>query len=228
MRRLLRQRPPRPAHPGQRDYRGLRGRPRQGPSPSSWAPRRRTRSSSPSGGTEAINLVAAWSLGVSMGEPGDEIVRQPKWSTTPTSCPGISCVSGKGVVLKFDPEWLDDGSLDVERPDADLLGPRRRSLVALTHMSNVLGTMNPVVEPSLRWPPTRSAPCVLIDGCQGAVHCSARREGLSAATSTSSPATSCYGPTGIGALYGRAEVLEVHAALAGRGRNDRERSRPTG
>ena len=114
------------------------------------------------GGTEAINLVAS-SLGQSI-QPGDEIIVS-QMEHHSNIVPWHLLRERRGAVLKWIP-LLDDGSLDMAAY-ADLLGPKTK-IVAVTHMSNVLGTINPVAEI------TRMAhgvgARVLIDGCQGAVH----------------------------------------------------------
>ena len=71
----------------------------------------------------------------------------------------------QGAVLKW-VDVRDDGSLDVEALDA-AIGPRTK-FVALTHMSNVLGTVTPLKEAVAR-AHAKGIP-VLADGCQGAVH----------------------------------------------------------
>ncbi len=152
------------------------------------------------GGTEAINLVAA-GLGQSI-EPGDEIV-VTEMEHHSNIVPWHLLRERRGAVLKWAP-IRDDGALDMQA-FADLLGPRTR-MVAVTHMSNVLGTINPVTEI------TRMAHAagarVLIDGCQGAVHA---RPDVQAIGCDYYVVTGhkLYGPTGIGALYGTEEALEA-------------------
>ena len=119
------------------------------------------------GGTEAINLVAN-GLGLSI-EPGDEIIVS-EMEHHSNIVPWHLLRERRGAVLKWIPV-LDDGSLDMAAY-ADLLSPKTR-MVAVTHMSNVLGTINPVAEIT-RLAHAAGAPDsrikVLIDGCQGAVH----------------------------------------------------------
>ena len=114
------------------------------------------------GGTEAINLVAN-GVGLSI-QPGDEII-VTEMEHHSNIVPWHFLRERRGAVLKWAP-IKDDGSLDMEA-FAALLGPKTK-LVAVTHMSNVLGTINPVAEI------TRLAHAagarVLVDGCQGAVH----------------------------------------------------------
>jgi len=160
------------------------------------------------GGTEAINLVAG-SLGVSMSE-GDEVVLT-EMEHHSNIVPWHLLRERKGVVLKF-ARVLDDGALDFEHL-VSLLGPRTR-LVALTHMSNVLGTINPVAAV------TEAAHAVgakvLVDGCQGAVHCAPDVKAIGCDFYVFT-GHKLYGPTGIGALYGRAEALAAMPPWQGGG-----------
>ena len=148
------------------------------------------------GGTEAINLVAAC-FG---SDPLARATRScsPRWSTTPTSSPGTSCAKRSGVVLRFAPV-LDDGRLDVERL-GELIGPRTR-MVAVSHMSNVLGTVNPVAEIAAM--AHAAGALILVDGCQAVVHQQVDVQALDADFYVFS-GHKLYGPTGIGALYGKA------------------------
>ncbi len=152
------------------------------------------------GGTEAINLVAA-GLGQSL-QPGDEIVVS-QMEHHSNIVPWHMLRERRGAVIRWIPT-RDDGSLDMEAYAA-LLGPRTR-VVAITHMSNVLGTINPVrqiVELA-----HAAGARVLIDGCQGAVHArpDVRAIGCDYYVFTGHK---LYGPTGIGVLYGKAEALEA-------------------
>ncbi|WP_222839024.1 aminotransferase class V-fold PLP-dependent enzyme, partial [Enterococcus faecium] len=90
------------------------------------------------GGTEAVNLVAS-SLGLSI-QPGDEIIIS-EMEHHSNIVPWHLLRERRGAVLKWIP-ILDDGSLDMEAY-AVLLSERTR-IVSVTHMSNVLGTINPV------------------------------------------------------------------------------------
>ena len=89
------------------------------------------------GGTEAINLVAS-SFGLSL-QAGDEIVLS-EMEHHANIVPWHLLRERKGVVLKFVPV-TDDGRLDMAAYGR-LIGPKTR-MVALSHMSNVLGTINP-------------------------------------------------------------------------------------
>ena len=96
---------------------------------------------------------------------------------------------------QLDPEQLDR---ELERGDV--------KLVAFTHVSNVLGTINPVAQMTAR---IRAAGAVsLVDGAQAVPHMPVDVGARWGPTSTRGPATRRWGPTGIGVLHGRAELLE--------------------
>ena len=160
------------------------------------------------GGTEAINLVAH-GLGLSI-QPGDEIIVS-EMEHHSNIVPWHLLRERQGAVLKWIP-ILDDGSLDMAAY-AELLGPKTR-MVAVTHMSNVLGTVNPIGEI------TRLAHAagaqVLIDGCQGAVHATPDVQAVGCDWYVLT-GHKLYGPTGIGALYGTAEALEALPPYQGGG-----------
>jgi len=150
------------------------------------------------GGTEAINLVAA-GVGQTI-QPGDEIIIT-EMEHHSNIVPWHLLRERRGAVLKWAPV-RDDGSLDLDAL-ADLLGPRTR-IVAVSHMSNVLGTINPVSE-IVRMAHAVGAR-VLIDGCQGAVHASPDVRAIGADWYVLT-GHKLFGPTGIGVLYGTAEAL---------------------
>jgi cysteine desulfurase/selenocysteine lyase len=150
------------------------------------------------GGTEAINLVAS-GIGASLA-PGDEILLTVMEHHA-NIVPWHFLRERKGVVLKFIPV-LDDGTLDLAALP-DLLTPRTK-VVALTQMSNVLGTINPVAEIA-RMAHAAGAK-VLVDGCQGVVHLDIDVKALDVDFYVFS-SHKLYGPTGIGVLYGKAEAL---------------------
>jgi len=150
------------------------------------------------GGTEAINLVAS-GLGSRL-KAGDEILLT-EMEHHANIVPWHFLRERQGVVLKFTPV-TDDGQLDVEAFKA-LLSERTR-VVALTHMSNVLGTVNPVAELSRL--AQEAGALVLLDGCQAIVHQAVDVKALDVDFYVFS-GHKLYGPTGIGALYGKAERL---------------------
>ena len=150
------------------------------------------------GATEAINLVAA-SFGQRLSA-GDEIILSVMEHHA-NIVPWHFLRASRGVVLKFVPV-LDDGQLDMAAYRA-LLGPRTR-LVALSHMSNVLGTVNPASE-IIEAAHALGVP-VLLDGCQSVPHQSVNVSSLDADFYVFS-GHKLYGPTGIGVLYGKADLL---------------------
>jgi cysteine desulfurase/selenocysteine lyase len=160
------------------------------------------------GGTEAINLVAA-GIGQSI-QPGDEImVSQMEHHSN--IVPWHLLRERRGAVLKWIPV-LDDGSLDMAAY-AELLGPRTK-VVAVTHMSNVLGTINPVQ--AITEMAHAVGATVLIDGCQGAVHAAPDVQAIGC-DFYAFTGHKLFGPTGIGCLYGTAEALEALPPYQGGG-----------
>jgi cysteine desulfurase/selenocysteine lyase len=160
------------------------------------------------GATEAINLVAA-TFGRSL-KSGDEILLT-QMEHHANIVPWHFLRERLGVVLRFAPV-LDDGRLDLEGLRA-LIGPRTR-MVAVSHMSNVLGTINPVKE-IIAWAHEAGA-LTLVDGCQAAVHQRIDVVDLDADFYVFS-GHKIYGPTGIGVLYGKAERLEALPPFQGGG-----------
>jgi cysteine desulfurase / selenocysteine lyase len=158
--------------------------------------------------TEAINLVAA---GLSHSiKPGDEIVVS-QMEHHANIVPWHFLRERHGAVLKFAPV-TEAGELDMTAFEA-MLGPRTR-MVAITHISNVLGTINPVrriVDLA-----HAAGALALIDGCQGIVHAQADMQAIGADFYAFS-GHKLYGPTGIGVLYGRAEALAALPPYQGGG-----------
>ena len=150
------------------------------------------------GTTEAINLVAS-SFGRSLSA-GDEIVLSVMEHHA-NIVPWHFLRERQGIVLKFIPV-TDDGRLDLAAYRA-LLGPKTR-MVAVSHMSNVLGTVNPVAE--IVADAHAAGALTLIDGAQAVVHGKVDVQALDADFYAFS-GHKLYGPTGIGALYGKAELL---------------------
>ncbi|MBV9993674.1 MAG: cysteine desulfurase [Caulobacteraceae bacterium] len=160
------------------------------------------------GTTEAINLVAS-SLGQRL-EAGDEVVLS-EMEHHANIVPWHFLRECKGVVLKFVP-LTDDGRLDMDAYRR-LLGPRTR-MVALSHMSNVLGTINPAAE-IIAAAHAVGVP-VLLDGAQAIVHAEVDVQGLDVDFYAFS-GHKLYGPTGIGVLYGKAERLAALPPYQGGG-----------
>ena len=160
------------------------------------------------GGTEAINLVAS-SFGGAWG-PGDEIVLTAMEHHA-NIVPWHFLRERQGVTLRF-ASILDDGRLDLQGL-YDLIGPRTR-MVAVSHMSNVLGTVNPVAE--IIAAARRAGALTLVDGCQAIVHSRVDVRALDADFYVFS-GHKLYGPTGVGVLYGKAEHLNSARPYQGGG-----------
>ena len=160
------------------------------------------------GGTEAINLVAA-GIGASL-KAGDEIVLS-EMEHHANIVPWHFLRERLGVVLKFIPV-LDDGRLDMEALPGLLTA--RTKVVAVTHMSNVLGTINPVAEIIAQAHDAGAK--VLLDGCQGIVHMPVDVKALDVDFYVFS-GHKLYGPTGIGVLYGKAAELAALPPYQGGG-----------
>jgi cysteine desulfurase/selenocysteine lyase len=160
------------------------------------------------GGTEAINLVAA---GISHTiKAGDEIIVS-QMEHHANIVPWHFLRERLGAVLKFLPV-SDDGVLDMAAFQ-QMLGPRTR-MVAITHISNVLGTINPV-EAIVEMAHAAGVP-VLLDGCQGIVHAVVDVQALDVDYYVFS-GHKLYGPTGIGVLYGKAAALDILPPYQGGG-----------
>jgi cysteine desulfurase/selenocysteine lyase len=153
------------------------------------------------GTTEAINLVAQ-SYGRTHLDPGDEVLITTMEHHSNIVPWQILCEE-KGARLRVAPIG-DDGDLLLDEFEK-LLGPRTR-LVSVVHVSNALGTINPVkrlVEMAHR----RNIP-VLVDGAQAAPHLRIDVRELDCDFYALS-GHKLFGPTGIGVLYGRARLLEA-------------------
>ena len=152
------------------------------------------------GATEALNLVAA-GLGQGLGE-GDEVLLT-EMEHHANIVPWHFLRERKGVVLRFAP-LRPDGALDLEALEG-LISPRTR-VVSVVHMSNVLGTVNPVRRIAEL---ARAAGAVsVVDACQSVVHAPLDVRALGADFIAFS-GHKLYGPTGIGVLWGRAERLDA-------------------
>ena len=161
------------------------------------------------GTTEAINLVAA-SWGGAFLEEGDEVVLSVLEHHA-NIVPWQLLRERTGVVLKVVP-IAEDGAFPLDAYEA-LVGPRTR-LVALTHVSNVLGTVVPVAE-VVRIAHAKGA-LVLIDGAQGIVHQPVDVQALDVDFYCFS-GHKLYGPSGIGVLYGRQALLAAMPPYQGGG-----------
>lgn len=159
--------------------------------------------------TEAINLVAQSFGGMRIGE-GDEIVLSIMEHHS-NIVPWHFHRERRGAKLTWVPV-TDDGVFRIEDFEA-ALSPRTK-MVAITHMSNVLGTVVPVKE-VVRIAHERGIP-VLIDGSQGAVHLPVDVQDIDCDFYVFT-GHKVYGPSGIGVLYGKREHLSVMPPYQGGG-----------
>ena len=159
--------------------------------------------------TEAINLVAS-SYGRKFLTEGDEIVITGLEHHS-NIVPWQFLVEEKGVMLKVVPVE-EDGSISLEKYAA-LLTPRTK-IVAAAHISNVLGTILPVAE-MIRLAHDVGAK-VLLDGAQAVMHQAVDVQELDVDFYAFS-GHKLYGPTGIGVLYGKEELLNAMPPYQGGG-----------
>ncbi len=162
-----------------------------------------------SGTTMAINLVALGYLRTRL-RAGDEIVVS-QMEHHANIVPWQLLCAQTGALLKVAPIH-DDGSLDVPGLLA-LLGPRTR-LVGLTHVSNVLGTINPVAQISAETR-ARGIP-LLVDGSQAVPHFPVDVQALGCDFYVFT-GHKLFAPTGTGALWGRFELLDAMSPVIGGG-----------
>jgi cysteine desulfurase/selenocysteine lyase len=161
------------------------------------------------GATEAINLVAQ-SYGRCFLSAGDEVLIT-HMEHHANIVPWQMLRDEKAVVLKVAP--IDDaGELNLDA-FARMIGPRTK-LIAVTHVANALGTVVPVGE-VIRLAKARGIP-VLIDGSQAIPHQAIDVQALDCDFYVFS-GHKLYGPTGIGALYGKARLLEAMPPWQGGG-----------
>ncbi len=159
--------------------------------------------------TEAINLVAhAW--GRTHVKAGDEILLTHMEHHS-NLVPWQMLAQAVGARVRYIP-LRADGTLELEALDG-LLSERTR-LVALTQMSNVLGTINPVAEIARR--AHRAGALILVDGAQSVPHLPVDVQELDCDFLAFS-GHKMLGPTGIGALYARSAVLEGMEPFLGGG-----------
>jgi cysteine desulfurase/selenocysteine lyase len=153
------------------------------------------------GATEAINLVAQ-TYGRTQVGAGDEVLTTAMEHHSNIVPWQILCEE-KGAALKVAP-INDEGELLLD-DFRDLLGPRTR-LVAVTHVSNALGTVNPLKR-LIEMAHSRNIP-VLVDGAQAVPHLAVDVRALDCDFYAFS-GHKMYGPTGTGVLYGKAGLLET-------------------
>ena len=161
------------------------------------------------GTTEAINLVAS-GFGRRLLGPGDEVVITFMEHHS-NIVPWQFLREEKGIVLKVAP--INDAGELIWEEFEKLLGPRTR-LVSVTHVSNVLGTINPVKRMTAA-AHALSIP-VLVDGAQAAPHLPVDVQDLDCDFYCLS-SHKIFGPTGVGVLYGKASWLEALPPYQGGG-----------
>ena len=161
------------------------------------------------GTTESLNLVA-FSFGEAFLKEGDEVLVSVMEHHS-NIVPWQMLRDRKGIVLKVIP-MTDEGEIDLEAYK-NLFSPRTR-LVCIAHVSNVLGTVNPVKEMTAI--AHAHGAKVLVDGAQSVPHRRVDVQDIGCDFLTFS-GHKIYGPTGIGVLYGREELLEKMPPYQGGG-----------
>ena len=161
------------------------------------------------GTTESLNLVA-FSFGEAFLKEGDEVLVSVMEHHS-NIVPWQMLRERKGIVLKVIP-MTDEGEIDLEAYK-NLFSPRTR-LVCIAHVSNVLGTVNPVKEMAAI--AHAHGAKVLVDGAQSVPHRRVDVQDIGCDFLTFS-GHKIYGPTGIGVLYGREELLEKMPPYQGGG-----------
>ena len=161
------------------------------------------------GTTESLNLVA-FSFGEAFLKEGDEVLVSVMEHHS-NIVPWQMLRDRRGIVLKVIP-MTDEGEIDLEAYK-NLFSPRTR-LVCIAHVSNVLGTVNPVKEMTAI--AHAQGAKVLVDGAQSVPHRRVDVQDIDCDFLTFS-GHKIYGPTGIGVLYGREELLEQMPPYQGGG-----------
>jgi cysteine desulfurase/selenocysteine lyase len=161
------------------------------------------------GTTDSINLVAA-SFGKAFIQPGDEIIIS-QMEHHANIVPWQIMANERKAILRIIP-FDAQGELLIDEYQK-LLNPKVK-IVAVTHVSNVLGTINPIKEIC-----SMAHACgakVLVDGAQAVPHLKVDVQDLDADFYAFS-GHKLYGPTGIGVLYGKKELLELMPPYQGGG-----------
>lgn len=161
------------------------------------------------GTTESINLVA-YSFGETFLKEGDEIIIS-EMEHHSNIVPWQLLRTRKNIIIKVIP-FNEKGELDLSV--FETLFSERTRLVAVTHVSNVLGTINPVKE-IIKTAHSHNVP-VLIDGAQSVPHISVNVKDLDVDFYVFS-GHKIYGPTGIGVLYGKEKYLDAMVPYQGGG-----------
>lgn len=152
------------------------------------------------GTTESINLVAS-SFVEGFMNAGDEVIVS-EMEHHSNIVPWQLQMARKGIALKVAP-IDDEGNLDMEA--FKKLFSERTKLVSIAHISNVLGTVNPIDE-IIQFAHSQGVP-VLVDGAQSAPHFAIDVQAMDCDFFALS-GHKMYGPTGIGVLYGKEEWLD--------------------
>ena len=152
------------------------------------------------GTTESINLVAS-SFVEGFMNAGDEVIVS-EMEHHSNIVPWQLQMARKGIALKVAP-IDDEGNLDMEA--FKKLFSERTKLVSIAHVSNVLGTVNPIDE-IIQFAHSQDVP-VLVDGAQSAPHFAIDVQAMDCDFFALS-GHKMYGPTGIGVLYGKEEWLD--------------------
>ena len=152
------------------------------------------------GTTEGLNLIAS-TFTEAMMEPGDEVIVSTMEHHS-NIVPWQLAARRKGIRLRVIP-MSDNGILDMEAYEA--LFNEKTKIVSVAHVSNVLGTINPI-EDIVRIAHDNGVPCV-VDGAQSAPHMKVDVQKLGCNFYVCS-GHKMYGPTGIGVLYGKEEWLD--------------------
>ena len=162
-----------------------------------------------SGTTASINLVAG-SFGEAFITSGDEVI-VTEMEHHANIVPWQMMCERRGAILKFIP-FNDTGELRIDLLDS--LITERTRIIAIAHVSNTLGTVNPIDEIILK-AHSKNIP-VLIDGAQGVPHFTVDVQSLDCDFYAFS-GHKIYGPTGIGVLYGKRKWLDSMPPFFGGG-----------